>query len=317
VLHVRVIVPPEISPRLLETLLGFVAVHNIVSIPGSARRPDGDLVQFDVAREGANDVIAALRELDLHRCGSIAIERVDTAISDAAERSERLSAGDPSEAVVWEEVEARVRADSAISATYLAMMTLAVMIGAVGVLTDSSVLIVGAMVVGPDYGPLAGLSFHLYRQRYRKAVGALGAVIVGYLVAMVGALFLTLCVRWFGNIPTAYTAGARPLTSFIAKPDGWSVIVGVLAGIAGMLAHLEARSGVLVGVLISVTTIPAASNVAVALGVGSWGEANGAAAQLGLNLVVLVIVGWIVLRLGTVVSRRLGERNGPKRPTKG
>ena len=309
-LHVRVVAPPDVSPRLLETLLSFDSVHNIVSIPGSARRPDGDLVQFDVAREGANGVITALRELDLHRCGSIAIERIDTAISDAAERSERLSAGDPSEAVVWEEVEARVRADSTISATYLAMMALAVMIGAVGVLTDSSVLIVGAMVVGPDYGPLAGLSFHLYRQRYRKAVGALGAVIVGYLVAMLGALFLTLCVRWFGNIPTAYTAGARPLTSFIAKPDGWSVIVGVLAGIAGMLAHLEARSGVLVGVLISVTTIPAASNVAVALADGSWGEANGAAAQLGLNLVVLVIVGWIVLRLGTVVSRRLGERNG-------
>jgi uncharacterized hydrophobic protein (TIGR00271 family) len=305
-LHIRVITPPGLTSALLDTLLGFDAIHNIVSLPGSTRRPDGDLVQFDVAREGANDVIKALRDLDLHRCGSIAIERVDTAISDAAELSERLTAGDPSEAVVWEEVEARVRADSSISFTYLAMMMIAVMIGAVGVLTDSSVLIVGAMVVGPDYGPLAGLSFHLFRRRYRRAASALVAVVVGYFVAMLGALLLVLCVRWLGNIPKAYTAGVRPLTSFIAKPDGWAVIVGVLAGIAGMLAHLEARSGVLVGVLISVTTIPAASNVAVALAVGSWNEVWGASAQLGLNLAVLVFVGWAVLRLGTAVTRRLG-----------
>jgi hypothetical protein len=49
----------------------------------------------------------------------------------------------------------------------------------------------------------------------------------------------------------------RPLTSFIWNPDALSWIVGFLAGIAGMLALTSAKSGALVGVLISVTTIPA------------------------------------------------------------
>ena len=301
-LHMRVIAPSEVTPGLIDTLLTFDAVHNVVTMPGAVRRPDGDLVQFDVASEGANEVITALRHLNLHRCGSIAIEAVDTAISDAAEQSERLSVGDPSEAVVWEEVEARVRSESSVSFSYLAMMTLAVMIGAVGVLTDSPVLVVGAMVVGPDYGPLAGLSFHLFRKRYRRALSAVGAVLAGYVVAMMGALVLALGVRWFGEIPAAYTNGVRPLTSFIARPDGWSIVVAVLAGVAGMLAHLEARSGVLVGVLISVTTIPAASNVAVATAVGSWREAQGAGLQLVLNQVVLVFIGWLVLRIGVAVG---------------
>jgi Domain of unknown function (DUF389) len=56
-------------------------------------------------------------------------------------------------------------------------------------------------------------------------------------------------------------ATSGPNSGFIWKPDALSWIVGFLAGIAGMLALTSAKSGALVGVLISVTTIPAAANV--------------------------------------------------------
>ena len=71
---------------------------------------------------------------------------------------------------------------------------------------------------------------------------------------------------WFG--PEVLTAD-RPATGFITQPDRWSVLVAVLAGIAGVLSLTAARSGALVGVFISVTTVPAAADMALGLALGS------------------------------------------------
>ncbi len=303
-LHIRVVTPPELSTLVIEVVDATPAAHNIVIIRGAARRPSGDLVQFDIAREAANVVIGQLRQTGVHRSGSIAVERIDVALSDVAQGSERVAPGESTEAVIWEEVESKMRDDGTLTASYVAMMTVAIMIGAVGILTDSPVLIVGAMVVGPDYGPLAAVTFHLHRSRYLKSYKALRTLTIGYLAGLFGATTLTVGVRLFGNVPAAYTRGLRPLTSFVSRPDGWSVIVALLAGIAGMLALTEAKAGTIVGVLISVTTIPAASNLGVALASERWGEFGGAAGQLALNLVLLVAVGLVVLRVEHFVGQR-------------
>ena len=75
------------------------------------------------------------------------------------------------------------------------------------------------------------------------------------------------------------------------------MIIAVLAGVAGAVSLTEARSGASVGVLISVTTIPAASNVGVALAMSRFHEAVGALGQLTLNLVILAVVGAITMRV--------------------
>ncbi len=202
-------------------------------MPGAARRPAGDLVQFDVAREAANGVLERLRQLDLHRVGSIAVDRIDTALSDVAAAAEAHAPGEPSEAVIWEEVEARVRGDSGLSPSFVALLVIAVLIGAVGVLVDSPILIVGAMVVGPEYGPLASVAMGLYGCRLRRVRRGLVALAVGFPVAIVAAASLTVVLRWADRIPVAYRLGERPLTNFISNPDLFAMIVAVLAGVAG------------------------------------------------------------------------------------
>ena len=62
-----------------------------------------------------------------------------------------------------------------------------------------------------------------------------------------------------------------------------------LAGIAGMLALTSAESGALVGVLISVNTIPAAANAAVALTKWVPTEAIGSAIQLPIDLSAIAV----------------------------
>jgi uncharacterized hydrophobic protein (TIGR00271 family) len=302
-LHVRVVTPSGLCNGVVAMLEADPAVHNLVVMYGAARRPDGDLVQFDVARERANHVIAELRACDIHRVGSIALFRVDAALSDVAAAAEAHAPGESSEAVIWEEVESRVRDDSSLTVSFVLMMMVAVLIGATGILLDAPVLIVGAMVVGPDYGPLAGLTLGLHRRRFDRSRQALFTLGIGFLAGIAATVAMTALARLIGRIPDVYIADIRPLTSFIAKPDGWSVVVATLAGVAGMVALTESKAGALVGVLISVTTIPAASNVGVALAMSRWGEAGGAVLQLIVNLLVMVAVGLITLR---VVQRASG-----------
>ena len=70
--------------------------------------------------------------------------------------------------------------------------------------------------------------------------------------------------------------------------------VALAAGVAGMLA-LETRASSVVGVAISITTIPAAAYLGVAAGLGEATKALGALAVLGVNVAMLVTAGTLTL----------------------
>ena len=89
----------------------------------------------------------------------------------------------------------------------------------------------------------------------------------------------------------------HPLTSFIARPDWFSAIVALMAGAVGVLSLTNPKSSALIGVLISVTTVPAAAYAALTGALGEWEEAAGAAAQLGLNLAAIVAAGVVTLAI--------------------
>lgn len=303
-LRVRAVSPPSGTGPLVDELVAHPAVVNIVVAAGAARKPDGDLVTFDVAREAANDVIGRLRALHLHRVGSITIERIDVSISDAAARAERLAPGDPSDAVIWEEVEARVRSDSGWSLSFTVLLVVSGLIAAIGVLVDSPILVVGAMAVGPEYGPVSLAAYGLATGRAYRVRKGLSALVVGLPITVVACALLTLALHAADRVPDGYKRGVRPLTSFISSPDLFAVLVAVLAGIAGAVTLAEARHGALVGVLVSVTTIPAAANIGVALVMSRPGEAGGALGQLMLNLALLVVVGALTFRVQAWLLRR-------------
>lgn len=309
-LNVRVVTPAGRSDDLLTTLLGDGAVCNVVVLPGAARHPDGDVVSFDVAPEHADGLLTALRAGGLDRDGSIAIERVDAMFSAAARRAEAAAPGDPGEAVVWDEVEERVRQESQLTVSFCVFLVIAVLIGAVGILVDSAVLIVGAMVTGPEYGPVAAVALGVHLRSREHVRRGLVALAVGFPPAIAAAAVLAAIVRAVDTVPAGFVSD-RPLTSFISHPDGFSVVVALLAGVAGVLSLTEAKAGTLVGVLISVTTVPAASNIGVSLAFGNRSELVGATLQLLVNLVCLVVAGAATL---TVQRRLLARDRGRTRP---
>jgi uncharacterized hydrophobic protein (TIGR00271 family) len=151
------------------------------------------------------------------------------------------------------------------------------------------------MVVGPEFGPLAGVSVALVNKQAPLARRSLLALAVGFPMGIMCALLSTLVFIAADAFPADFADAQHPFTQFISNPDFLSFFVAFVAGSAGVLSLTSAKSGALVGVLISVTTIPAASNVGVAAAYGQWGDAKGAALQLAINLSGIVASGVITL----------------------
>jgi uncharacterized hydrophobic protein (TIGR00271 family) len=318
-IHLRIVAPEKEAHKALEILHGSPAVLNVVHLHAAATKPDGDLILCDVAREEASVIIGDLKELEIPRVGSIAVENIETTLSDAAVAAEKAAPGLPSDAVVWEEVEQRTSENTELSISFVAFMVLAMQIGAVGILLDQPILIVGAMVVGPEFGPLAGLSVALVQRRGDLARRSLAALCVGFPAGIVLACLATLVFEGIGASPDDFVPSDHELTGFISKPDFFSFFVAFVAGTVGILSLTSAKSGALIGVLISVTTIPAASNIGVAAAYGDWNEAGGAAGQLAINLTSIVLAGVITLFVQRryYVTRRVKHLSDPSRAAAG
>jgi uncharacterized hydrophobic protein (TIGR00271 family) len=294
-IHLRIVAPEEVAHQALELLSGAPAVINVVHLHGASQKPKGDLILCDVAKEDASIIIGDLKELDIPAQGSIAVEHVDTAISDAAIAAEKAAPGAPSDAVVWEEVQARTSEETELSFSFVLFMIAAMQIAAVGIVLDEPILIVGAMVLGPEFGPLAAVSVALVNRQAALAKRSLMALAVGFPVGMLAAAGTTLFMRWIDEFPDAFDQTRHPFTDFITDPTFLSFFVAFVAGGAGVLSLTAAKSGALVGVLVSVTTIPAASNIGVAAAYGEWDDAGKATTQLALNLAGIVASGVLTL----------------------
>lgn len=114
------------------------------------------------------------------------------------------------------------------------------MLAAYGVTLDSSILIVGAMAAGPEFGPPAGIRTGLVLRR-RQLVSQSGkALVAGFVVA-------TLLTGAFGALPALLGLSSRsqfdsphPATRFIRQPTADSFVMALPAGIAGVLSRRDA-----------------------------------------------------------------------------
>lgn len=294
-LHLRMITPHHLTDQVVELIDQTVGTTHLVVLTGAARDPEGDLVLCDVAREAADELLQEMRTLGIDKTGSIAVENIDLSISSRADDAEEEAPGEAADAVVWEQLAESTHEESTLTITYSAFMIVATMIAACGVVLDNAILIVGAMAVGPEFGPLAGVCTGLVQRAPKLAARSLSALLIGFAAAMVATTLFSLVMSALGLFHADMLDNPRPNTSFIWQPDPFSFVVALLAGVAGMLSLTSAKAGALVGVAISVTTVPAAANAAVALSYGEYGQMWGSAEQLLLNLLGIIVAGTLTL----------------------
>jgi uncharacterized hydrophobic protein (TIGR00271 family) len=310
-IHVRVVSPPDVTPQLQALLVSDTGVMNLTVVEGTMHNPDGDAIQFDVLRGRVNDLIARMQGLGVAQRGSIILEPVSTSLSSVASQAQRGRPRFDEYAPVWEEVDASIRADGWFPPSWYGLLVIAGLIAAVGLLTNSQILIVGAMVVGPEYGAIVALAYAVTKHDAGTVRRGAFALTVGFALAVVAALLLGLIVRAAGLEPKLFHLGVRPVSSLINTPDWFSIIVAVLAGVVGVISLTEARTKTLIGVFISVTTIPAAADIGVSLAFGSNPEALGSLEQLLLNVFLLAAVAIVGIPTQRILWRRLTRTPAP------
>jgi len=295
--HLRLTVPHDLADSVRRILTDDEHVTNVTVQVGACVDPPGDLVEADVAREHAGVQLKKLQETGLaERGGIVILAPVGTPFAAAA-RLEHAAPGHPDDAVIWESVEANAADGAQPTVSYHVFLVLAVLLGAIAVITDSSVLVVGAMVVGPEFSAVAATSAGLVLGRWRLAWRGLRLLLLSFAFAVLVVLLLSLLARVTGMIDQEVVTRPRPGTGFIWHPDRWSFLVALIAGAVGALALALDKTATMVGVFISVTTVPAAGNLALALALGEGGEIAGSAEQLGLNLAAMIVAGIAVLAL--------------------
>jgi uncharacterized hydrophobic protein (TIGR00271 family) len=312
VLHLRLITPADRTAEVVRLIERTVGTTHLAVVPGAARNPPGDLVMCDVAREAGDELIGGLRVLGIDESGSIAVENIDLSLSRRADKAEEEAPGEGVDAVLWEHLTDATHEESTLSVTYIAFLALATMIAACGVVLDNAILIVGAMAVGPEFGPLAGFCTALVQRAPRLAWRSFLALIVGFAAAMLVTVVFSYFMDRVNLFEQEMLAAERPNTNFIYHPDWFSFVVAVLAGAAGMLSLTSAKSGALVGVAISVTTVPAAANAAVAFSYQEYKQAWGSTEQLLLNLLGIVLAGTLTLLAQKFFWAKQRERTAAK-----
>ena len=229
VVHLRIVAPSDKVGEGARAAVRPRSVCNVIFLKGAARRPDGDVILCDVAREDASVILGDLRELEIPRDGSIAMEYIDTQISEAADRAEKFAPGAPSDAVVWEQVEASTSENVELSGNFIAFMVLAVLIATAGIFLDSPILIIGAMVVGPEFGPLAGLCVALVEKRGKLALRSLKALAVGFPVAITAGFLVSVAIKELGLAPDGFSLDGRAVHR-VHHPSGLLLVLRRLPG---------------------------------------------------------------------------------------
>jgi uncharacterized hydrophobic protein (TIGR00271 family) len=311
IVQLRICIPPDLSDLVVESCTKQTGAAEVAVHKGASVLPPGDVVVVHIARESVEDLLEKLHVLRAPELGSVSISMPELVLSNRADRAEAAAPGDGADAMIWDEVTGQTGEDSRLTWSYLAFLVLATQLAAIGIVTDSTIAIVGAMAVGPEFGPLAALAVALVQRKWRLGRHAALALGVGFPVAMLLAALTAWLSVPLGLFP-ADTLTTASAVEFIYHPGPYSLIVAVLAGTAGMLSVISRRSAALIGVFISVTTVPAAGFVAVALVLGEYQKAAGSALQLLLNLVGIVAAAVAVLFFYRVITRRLPDNMARK-----
>lgn len=295
-LRLRSSVDSARAPHLGAALRGLDGVRRIVSQPDD----DGETaVVFvaDVEPAAADQLVEAIAGLGI-ALDDYVLERVDV----VAPERRHLSGGGDLGGFAWIEVMGQARANSRPLARYLALIFVAGVIAALGVIKSSSILIVGAMAVSPDLLPICATCVGIVAGRRRLAQRAFVTLTLGLTAVVFTAAGLTAALKGVDLLPQSFTIHSSSLNN-LAQTDYSTVLIALAAGVAAILSF-ETRASAAVGVAISVTTIPASAYLGVAIGAGGSESSLGALVVLVINVSLLIVSGSLTLVIQRWLARR-------------
>jgi uncharacterized hydrophobic protein (TIGR00271 family) len=283
-----------------ERLLALPGAHHVVR---SGEGQGGEvLVTADLGGDAADPALAIVSAAGVAE-DDVELLRLESIGPRNARR--------PLAGVVWADLTSQAGTNARPFGLFLVFMAMAGVVAGFGVIYANVILIVGAMAISPDMLPITATCTALVLRRWRLAGRALVTLVIGLGVAGLVAGVMTAVLNAFDALPANFDVQSSVLQG-LETVNVSTPLVALAAGVVGILA-LETRASSSVGVAISVTTIPASAYLAVAVGVGEAGQAEGALLVLAINVVMLIVGGTTAL----LVQRALRQPRGAARSARG
>jgi len=286
------------EPAFAALLRELDGVRRVVRQPDEAAEGGGTVFFADVEPMAADRLVEEIAAMGIS-VDDYLLTRVEVVAPQG-----RGVGGRGVDGFAWVEVMGQARANSRPLARYLALINVAAVIAALGVISSSGILIVGAMAVSPDLLPICATCVGLVAGRRKLATRAFATLIIGMVVVVVTAAVLSALLKLTGLLPDGFRVEDSSLHNLVHL-DYSTVLVAAAAGIAAMLSF-ETGAAAAVGVAISVTTMPASAYLGVAIGGGGIEQALGAIVVLVVNIALLLLTGSLTL----LVQRNLPNRSG-------
>ena len=186
---------------------------------------------------------------------------------------------------------------------FLTLMTFAAVIASMGVITDSTAVVIGAMLIAPLMTPLMGMAISLVmgwpHRLARSAIIAVAGIVLAILIGVLLGL----------GAPTVIDTTTNTQIIARSSPTILDLITALAAGAAG--AYGLSRPDVsdsLPGVAIAISLVPPLSVVGIAYSQGDWGAGNGSLLLFATNMLAILTMGGLTfIATGVTPVRRVAE----------
>ncbi|WP_339102449.1 DUF389 domain-containing protein [Haloterrigena salinisoli] len=281
---VQVFVPSEDHDAVRETL-SEMEVEFVFSDADDHR--DGSLANVPVPAGAVDTVLERLYDAGLDDDTYTVVTEVDRAtVPNAEELTDRYVEGPKGDrGASHSEIRERAEDLTPDTATYLAFAIASAIVAVAGLLLDSAIVIVGAMVIAPFAGSTLSASAGAVISDREMVVDSATSQVTGLVIAYVGAIVMSVFLQQTGFVPSTLDVGRVGQVSGFATPNLLTLVIAIAAGFAGALALATDLPVSLAGVAVAAAIVPAAA----AAGIGTaWGEP-------------LIVAGGIVLLLMNIV----------------
>ena len=181
--------------------------------------------------------------------------------------------------------------------SFYVMVAVSTTIAAYGLLSNSTAVVIGAMLLAPLMGPIFGVALSLTvgnKQLLRQAIfsefwGMLLAVLLGALIGMV---------------PLRMDFGSEILAR--TQPTLYDIVIALVSGLAGAYALMDAKiSSSLPGVAIATALVPPLAVSGLCLSSGRWDLAGGAFLLFFANFLAIHIASaFVFIAYGMTGTRK-------------
>lgn len=275
----------------LQQIKGFVGLR---VQQGISLQPPGDVITVETTNRKLHSLLKFLSERGIGHDSSSAITTSEPT-SIISKSSVGAIALDRSEAT-WEEMETVIAKESNMTINGILIMVISGILATIGIATNALHLVIAAMIIAPGFEPIIRISFGGIAQSraWRRGVSQ---TIQAYAALVAAAALTALLLRLVGTNPLGRQPSYLPagvLISYWTSISFSSILVTIVAAVAGALLIAVRRSLLLSGVMVALALIPSAAIFGDAIVLGEFTLAGQGLFRWLLEVAIILVISALV-----------------------